>query len=236
MNKHKRVTLPIYTLLPTKVKGFDSLAELALDMRWSWDHAADKVWQQLDTELWEITPNPWVVLQTASRDRIECVLADPVFRKSVTNLVHARRQERETDAWFQLNHVQSPLTCAAYFTMKFKLNEALPIYSSGLSNVAGDQPKAASDLGVPVIGVGLLYQRGYFRQVIYKNGARQALYSYKAKHLFDACSLTLGYARRFATYKRPNRLLHDPERLLRLLSNPQRPVQLILAGKAHPAD
>jgi starch phosphorylase len=58
----------------------------------------------------------------------------------------------------------------------------------------------------------------------------------EAKHLFDPNALTLGFARRFATYKRPNLLLHDPERLLRLLSNPQRPVQLILAGKAHPAD
>ena len=58
----------------------------------------------------------------------------------------------------------------------------------------------------------------------------------EAKHLFDPNALTLGFARRFATYKRPNLLLHDPERLLRLLTNPQRPVQLILAGKAHPAD
>jgi starch phosphorylase len=58
----------------------------------------------------------------------------------------------------------------------------------------------------------------------------------EARHLFDPNVLTLGFARRFATYKRPNLLLHDPERLLRLLSNPQRPVQLILAGKAHPAD
>ena len=57
-----------------------------------------------------------------------------------------------------------------------------------------------------------------------------------AKHLFDPNVLTLGFARRFATYKRPNLLLHDPDRLLRLLTNPQRPVQLIMAGKAHPAD
>ena len=58
----------------------------------------------------------------------------------------------------------------------------------------------------------------------------------EAKHLFDPNALTLGFARRFATYKRPNLLLHDPERLLRLLTNPERPVQLIIAGKAHPAD
>jgi starch phosphorylase len=62
--------------------------------------------------------------------------------------------------------------------MEFMLSEALPIYSGGLGNVAGDQLKAASDLGVPVVGVGLLYQQGYFRQVIDKNGDQQALYPY----------------------------------------------------------
>ena len=70
------------------------------------------------------------------------------------------------------------LTCVAYFSMEFMLSEALPIYSGGLGNVAGDQLKAASDLGVPVVGVGLLYQQGYFRQVIDKDGAQQALYPY----------------------------------------------------------
>ena len=68
-------------------------------------------------------------------------------------------------------HIRSrPLTCVAYFSMEFMLSEALPIYSGGLGNVAGDQLKAASDLGVPVVGVGLLYQQGYFRQVIDKDG------------------------------------------------------------------
>ncbi len=71
-----------------------------------------------------------------------------------------------------------PLTCAAYFSMEFMLSEALPIYSGGLGNVAGDQLKAASDLGVPVVGVGLLYQQGYFRQVIGQGGIQQALYPY----------------------------------------------------------
>ena len=178
MSKRTRVSHPIYNLLPTEIEGFDSLAELALDMHWSWNHATDEVWRQLDPELWEITHNPWVVLQTVSRDQIERVLADPVFRKNVDGLVEASRQAAEAPAWFQQNHSQSPLTCAAYFSMEFMLSEALPIYSGGLGNVAGDQLKAASDLGVPVVGVGLLYQQGYFRQVIDKNGAQQALYPY----------------------------------------------------------
>ena len=178
MSKQARASHPIYSLLPTEIEGFDSLAELALDMRWSWNHATDEVWRQLDPDLWAITNNPWVVLQTASRDRIKRILGDPVFRTKVDSLVEASRQAAEAPAWFQRNHAESPLTCVAYFSMEFMLSEALPIYSGGLGNVAGDQLKAASDLGVPVVGVGLLYQQGYFRQVIDKNGDQQALYPY----------------------------------------------------------
>jgi starch phosphorylase len=178
MSKQTRASHPIYNLLPTEVEGFDSLAELALDMRSSWNHATDQVWRQLDPTLWELTQNPWVVLQTVSRDQIERVMADPVFRRSVDGLVQARRQAVEAPAWFQLNHSQAHLNCVAYFSMEFMLSEALPIYSGGLGNVAGDQLKCASDLGVPVIGVGLLYQQGYFRQVIDKDGAQQALFPY----------------------------------------------------------
>ena len=75
MSTPTRVSHPIYSLLPTEVEGFDSLAELALDMRSSWNHATDQVWRQLDPVLWELTHNPWMVLQTASRDQIERVLA-----------------------------------------------------------------------------------------------------------------------------------------------------------------
>ena len=178
MNQPTRTSHPIYSLLPTDVEGFDALAELALDMHSSWNHYADDLWRQLDPELWEITHNPWVVLQTVARDRIERAWADPVFRKRVDDLVRDRRQAVAAPAWFQQNHSSSPLSCAAYFSLEFMLSEALPIYSGGLGNVAGDQLKAASDLGVPVVGVGLLYQQGYFRQVIDKDGAQEALFPY----------------------------------------------------------
>jgi starch phosphorylase len=178
MSKQTRAIHPIYNLLPMEVKGFDALAELALDLRWSWNHAADDVWQQLDPALWELTHNPWVVLQTVSRDQIERVSADPIFRKRVDELVQTKRQAAEASAWYQQTYPKSPLTAIAYFSMEFMLSEALPIYSGGLGNVAGDQLKSASDLGVPVIGVGLLYQQGYFRQVIDKDGGQQALYPY----------------------------------------------------------
>ena len=178
MSEPTHVPHPSFNLLPTGIAGVDSLAELALDLRWSWNHATDELWRRLDPRLWELTQNPWVVLQTVSRDQLQRVLADAGFRKTIDDLVEAKRRAVEIPAWFQKQYPQAPLTCVAYFSLKFMLSEALPIYSGGLGNVAGDQLKAASDLGVPVVGVGLLYQQGYFRQIIDKDGAQQALYPY----------------------------------------------------------
>ena len=173
-----RACNPLYSMLPTDVDGFDSLAELALDLRWAWNHAADKLWRKLDKELWDLTQNPWVVLQTVSREKLQHILDDPVFRKDVEDQLQAKRQSASEPAWFQKAYPDSALKCVAYFSMEFMLSEALPIYSGGLGNVAGDQLKTASDLGVPLIGVGLLYQQGYFRQVIDNDGAQQAIYTY----------------------------------------------------------
>src|SRR5512141_849624 len=111
MSTQTAVNKPIYSPLPTDVNGFDSLAELALDLRWSWSHATDRVWRQLDPALWEITHNPWVVLQTVSRDGIERAWADPAFRNDVDALVRTSRQAVKAPAWFQQTYPQSPLTC-----------------------------------------------------------------------------------------------------------------------------
>jgi starch phosphorylase len=178
MSKQSPDNSQAYTSLSGEVEGFGSLAELALDLRWSWNRYADDVWRRLDPALWDITHNPWVVLQTVSRVQLRRMLADSAFRKEVDDLVQIKRRLAETPAWFQQHHPQSPLTSVAYFSMEFMLNAALPIYSGGLGNVSGDQLKAASDLGVPVVGVGLLYQQGYFHQVIDKDGAQQALFPY----------------------------------------------------------
>jgi starch phosphorylase len=179
MADNPRLLHPLYSLLPVEIDGFDSLAELALDLRSSWNHATDEIWRRLDAELWELTHNPWVVVQTVARQRLERVLGDVEFRAKVDELVRVRRQTAEQPAWFQQAYKsQCPLTCVAYFCMEFMLSESLPIYSGGLGNVAGDQLKAASDLGMPVVGVGLLYQQGYFRQIIDRTGQQHALYPY----------------------------------------------------------
>ena len=176
--KHRFVTSPLHNFLPLEVEGFGALVELALDLSSSWNHAAAGLWRQLDPALWDLTQNPWVVLQTVSRDQLKRTLADPDFRKKIEALAGAKRRTAEAPAWFQQPPAQTPLTSVAYFSMEFMLSEALPIYSGGLGNVAGDQLKAASDLGVPVAGVGLLYQQGYFRQMIDREGWQQALFPY----------------------------------------------------------
>ncbi len=169
-----------YTTRHADIAGFDQLAELALDMRWSWNHSADSVWSALDPEMWSLTHNPWGVLQTVSREKILHLLSDSAFRKKVAKLLKEKKASMEAPAWFQGAHPDAGLTAVAYFSMEFMLSEALPIYSGGLGNVAGDQLKAASDLGIPVVGVGLLYQQGYFRQVIDRDGNQQALYPYNS--------------------------------------------------------
>ncbi|MEO8963042.1 MAG: DUF3417 domain-containing protein, partial [Ginsengibacter sp.] len=178
MNKEEYNTNQLYSFLPSNAEGVNSLAQLALDLQWSWNHAADEIWNQLDPQLWELTHNPWIILQTVSRDQLKKNLADTVFLGKVNTLLKEKELEYTSSAWFQQNHPGTSLKCIAYFSMEFMLSEALPIYVGGLGNVAGDQLKSASDLGVPVVAVGLLYQQGYFRQKIDKDGNQQAMFPF----------------------------------------------------------
>ncbi len=154
------------------------LRELALDLRWSWNHAADEVWARLDPELWALTHNAWVILETVSREKLGACLAEADFRERVEKALGHYEFHNTRVHWCQAAHPDSPISAIAYFSMEFMLSDALPIYSGGLGNVAGDQLKSASDLGVPVYGVGLLYQQGYFRQRIDADGHQEALYPY----------------------------------------------------------
>jgi starch phosphorylase len=173
-----RIAVPPYCPSPTAPRGLDSLVSLALDLRWSASHRVKELWAELDGDLWQLTQNPWAVLQTVSRDRLIERLSDVTFRRKLDDVLTERRESESRPSWFGSKHPGAQLGCVAYFSLEFMLSQALPIYSGGLGNVAGDQLKAASDLGVPVVGVGLLYQRGYFRQLIDRNGAQEALFPY----------------------------------------------------------
>ncbi len=158
-------------------QGLEGLVDLALDLRWSWNHATDKLWERIDPETWDITRNPWVILQTVSTTRLEELAVDPDFRSFMKDMLTAHEKAIQGDAWFHQAYPQSRLS-VAYFSMEFGLSEALPLYSGGLGVLAGDYLKTASDLGVPVIGVGLLYQQGYFRQALDAQGAQIEFYPF----------------------------------------------------------
>lgn len=158
--------------------GLRALTALALDLRWSWNHASDEIWSALDPELWDRTANPWVVLQTVSRRKLQAASADPDFRGRLAALLRQHRAVERRRNWYQSACPRTALSTVAYFSMEYMLTEALPIYSGGLGNVAGDHLKTASDLGVPIVGIGLLYQTGYFRQEIDATGTQQVLRPY----------------------------------------------------------
>jgi len=167
-----------YSNLSSDTTSEDILVQLALDVNWTLSRAADTLWRRLNPDLWERTHNPWAVLQTVSGQDLKRITSEPSFRSSLDEIVRTRSAENESPRWFQQTHPRSPLTSVAYFSMEYMLSEALPIYSGGLGNVAGDQLKAASDLGVPVVGVGLLYSQGYFRQEFNRDGSQRAVYPF----------------------------------------------------------
>jgi starch phosphorylase len=171
------MTVSDYYLLPPLPQGLEGLAELALDLRWSWNHAADKLWKYIDPESWSMTSNPWLMLQSVKTNRLKALATDVTFQGLMDRLVDEHREARGENAWFQQTHPESTLK-VAYFSMEYGLGEALPIYSGGLGILAGDYLKTASDLGVPVIGVGLLYQQGYFRQAVDARGEQTESYPY----------------------------------------------------------
>ena len=138
-----------HTHVPPEALSVESLKELALDLRWSWNHGADELWAQLEPELWDRTHNPWVVLQTATRTTLKACLAQPQYRQQLQSLLDLRHQHHATAAWFQQTHPEASRMRVAYFSMEFALSEALPIYSGGLGNVAGDQLKRRATSAFP---------------------------------------------------------------------------------------
>jgi len=139
--------------------------------------AADDLWRQLDPALWDLIHNPWVVLQTVSRDQLKKVLAEPGFRKKVEDLVEAKSTRRRLRRGFNKSF-QSSSDLRGVFQHGVHV-ERSAAYLFRRPWQRGRRPtQGRQRFGVPVVGVGLLYQQGYFRQVICKGGFQEALYPY----------------------------------------------------------
>ncbi len=155
-----------------------ALRDLALDLRWTWSRSADALWERLDAEVWRRTRNPWTLLEDVSAARLAELAADRDFVAHLAEITAERQRYLDAPTWFAETHGSAAFGGVAFFCMEFGLGEALPLYAGGLGLLAGDFLKAASDLGVPAIGVGLLYQEGYFRQMIDAAGWQQEAYPY----------------------------------------------------------
>ena len=155
----------------------EPLRDLALDLRWTWSHAADSLWRTLDPDAWEQLENPWSLLQNVSDERLASFGETPAAMAELSRLTAARAAYLANETWFGRAH-RGAIRGVAYFSMEFGLGEALPLYAGGLGVLAGDLLKTASDLGVPLVGVGLLYQTGYFRQIVDGDGAQREAYPY----------------------------------------------------------
>ncbi|MCX2932095.1 alpha-glucan family phosphorylase [Mycobacterium sp. CVI_P3] len=161
--------------LPDSLRGLD---DLALDMRLISSHRADRVWHRVNPKLWAASRNPWAVLTSIGQPELEALAKDHAFCAEVQTLIEDRRNRNSDPFWFPQCPAARTLNLTAYFSMEFGLSEALPIYAGGLGVLAGDYMKSATDLGVPVIGVGLLYQQGYFRQALDSQGNQREFYPF----------------------------------------------------------
>jgi starch phosphorylase len=159
-------------------EGLGKLSELALDLRWTWSHEGDRLWSAIDSEVWDRTQNPWLMLQMVSHVELRKFLRDRVFMGELRYLLESRKEYLDNPGWFRQHYPDKTLNTVAYFSMEFGLAEALPLYAGGLGILAGGYLKTASDLKVPMVGIGLLYQQGYFRQMVDSNGWQIEAYPY----------------------------------------------------------
>ena len=163
------VTHDLATHLPAPLVP---IVRLAFNLRWVWNHAADRVWEALNAEVWLQTHNPILVIQNTPRSRFDELARDGEFVERVRRLDRSEAEYLARPSWFQQACQLEPPPLTAYFSMEYGITDALPLYSGGLGVLAGDHLKTASDLGVPLVAVGLLYREGYFRQMLDAEGTQ----------------------------------------------------------------
>lgn len=172
----KNIMDPSSHLLPVLPKRLKGLSQLATDLRWTWNHAADELWRRIDADIWERTQNPYVLLQNVGHEHLAELADDADFCQDLDALIEAQQQYLSRPGWYAQECSDYCIKQIAYFSMEFGIGEALPFYAGGLGVLAGDFLKAASDLCLPVVGVGLLYHQGYFRQMVNIDGLQQEAY------------------------------------------------------------
>src|SRR5512143_337901 len=169
-----RTKLPTHFDLPRRI---NRLSELAYNLWWTWSPYAQRLFNRLDNDLWEsVNHNPHLFLHQIGRKALNAAAQDPYYLE-IYDRVFAEFDSylSREDTWFAGAHLKNNNDTIAYFSMEFGLHETLPIYSGGLGVLAGDHLKEASDLGLPLAAVGLMYAQGYFWQRITEDGWQEAV-------------------------------------------------------------
>ncbi|MBI4543691.1 MAG: alpha-glucan family phosphorylase [Gemmatimonadetes bacterium] len=169
-----------FRVSPRLPPALERLRELAYNLRWAWDHSSLELFRRLDADLWEDAGhNPVLLLGRIDQSRLEAAAEDEAFLShldGVSRFLDDYLTLTKESTWFRRAHGSAPAPLIAYFSAEFGLTECLSIFAGGLGILAGDHLKSASDLGLPLVGVGLLYQQGYFRQVLNDAGRQQEIY------------------------------------------------------------
>ena len=161
-----------FTVRPRLPEPLRPLEPLAMNLRWAWDDRTRDLFRWVDPDAWDATRHdPVSLLGRVQPERFAALAHDPAFLRFLDEVHHDLVRYLEEPRWFQTR--ESPLRQVAYFSPEFGIAEALPQYSGGLGILAGDHLKSASDLGVPLVGVGLFYRHGYFRQRLGADGWQQ---------------------------------------------------------------
>jgi len=166
-----------FNVSPSLPPRLEPLRRLAYNLHWDWNVETKDLFRRLDADLWESSRhNPVLMLGTISQARLLEVVEDDGFLAQMDRAARQLEDYLKEGTWYQKQRAQKPKECYAYFSAEFGLVDCLPIYSGGLGVLAGDHLKSASDLGLPLVGVGLLYQQGYFAQYLNADGWQQERY------------------------------------------------------------
>ena len=172
-----------FTVRPSLPPELAALDELAFNLRWSWDDQTRDLFRWVDPDLWDASVHdPVRLLGLVPRERLEALARDSGFKRFLGEVRSELQRYLDGERWFQAKGA-SPLGLVAYFSPEFGIAEAVPQYSGGLGVLAGDHLKSSSDLGVPLVGVGLLYRHGYFRQSLDADGWQQERYPLLDPHV-----------------------------------------------------
>ncbi|WP_261807659.1 alpha-glucan family phosphorylase [Paenibacillus sp. N3.4] len=172
VNMQQATYLQDKKLLPPNI---NRLSDLAYNLWFSWNHDALELFARIDPVQWKQSGhNPVRLLHEASESQLQQLSEDPDFLQSYQQVIAQFDDYLNGSTWFREKHADRDYVQIAYFSAEFGFHESLPIYSGGLGILAGDHAKSASDLGIPLVGVGLLYKKGYFTQKIDASGSQQS--------------------------------------------------------------